>query len=193
MKRKCLPILFFLFLIDGMAQGVDSLRINPNPFNTSVIVNYYLANSDTATLEVFNNVGSTVKIFYADSFVLAGSHSLNYNTTFLSNGAYYFSLRTKTDTVNKVGIKNTSTSVVFFEKPIISVSPNPASVHLSIRGIDADNFEKAILSIKNTFGQSVMEIPMVETVSVLDLPQGCYSIQILVANESIYSTKFIKL
>ncbi len=94
-----MSILFFtdLVLLEG-PTGVANMETNgfsvgeniPNPANGSTSIGYSLANSGDILFDVIDITGQTV---YAEhlSNQSAGVHRLDFNTTHLSNGMYYYS------------------------------------------------------------------------------------------------------
>ena len=67
--------------------------------------------------------------------------------------------------------------------------PNPATenLHLTL----AQNLEIDFVNILNISGQKVKEFAAVTTISVQDLPNGLYFIQV-VSNKNTFTQKFIK-
>jgi len=188
--KQVIMILFFSILLNkGIGQSTDSLKINPNPFNSSTTIYYYVANSDTATLEVFNNLGNPVKIFFLDSFVNAGSYSINYNTTSLPNGTYFFSLKVGTNNVNRSGVKNTSAGInqtVKTSEELIFY-PNPAINNVTI---EYSGLKKVVIT--NLDGKIIKSLVTSEKIiSIADIKQGEFIIKIFSEENRLLATKKI--
>jgi len=194
MKQVALLLIFSILLIKGIAQSPDSLRINPNPFNTSTTLYYYIANTDTATLKVVNNFGNTINIFFQDSILNAGAYSINYNATSLSNGVYYFSLKVGTNTVIRTGIKNTSAGIsqITNSAEEIIFYPNPVSNIILLCFESISDYPNSTVTIQNTLGQTVKKISFTKNIDVSDLAEGYYFLQVVLSNGEMYTTKFIK-
>jgi hypothetical protein len=75
---------------------------------------------------------------------------------------------------------------------LINIYPNPASntISLSINGIS--NCKNSTITIQNTLGETIKKIPFSKDISVSDLAEGCYFIQVTLQTEETYKAKFIK-
>lgn len=71
---------------NGLAQNY------PNPFNPSTVIKYSVANAGTATLKVYNALGSEVASL-VNGFVSQGEHSVNFDASGLPTGTYYYTLK----------------------------------------------------------------------------------------------------
>ncbi len=65
----------------------------PNPFNPSTVISYSLPSVSIVKLIVFNTLGQTVKVLEND-FRNAGNYSINFNTSGLTSGIYFYKLET---------------------------------------------------------------------------------------------------
>ncbi|HTD41117.1 MAG TPA: T9SS type A sorting domain-containing protein [Mucilaginibacter sp.] len=189
---KKITLLFFIIGYSKVFAQTDSLRISPNPFNAATTIYYYVATTDTTTLEVFNNLGNTIKTFYLDSIVNAGAYSINYNTLSLPNGTYYFHLKVGTNSTNKVGVKNSSAGINQSESNSeeIALYPNPVKDILQI-----DYFGKKQILITDINGKIIKSIITTDkSISLSDLNTGSYFMQIFSENNKLFGTqKFIKV
>lgn len=70
--------------------GQFSLLSNyPNPFNAVTTINYLLPHGNRIRLEVINLMGQKLATL-VDSYVPAGSHSINWDGSRYSSGIYYY-------------------------------------------------------------------------------------------------------
>ncbi len=70
-------------------EGVVSLRNNPNPFNTSTIINYEIPESGSVLLEVFNINGQRLKTLIKKTMD-AGIHQVEFDAKDLTEGLYFY-------------------------------------------------------------------------------------------------------
>ena len=193
--KQLMLILLFLFLLNRVkGQGIDSLRISPNPFDTSIAIYYSVANTDSVTFRVFNILGQVIKIFINDSLVNAGAYTINYNSSSLPNGVYFFSLNTKDSTLTKKGIKQAGVGInqIVGESTNLFIYPNPAINIISLNVSDIVNYQNAAIAIQNSLGQTIKKLSFTKNIDVSDLLAGCYFLQITLVNAKSYKTKFIK-
>jgi len=66
----------------------------PNPFNPSTLIKYSIPTNSEVTLEVFNMIGNKVATLLMDTPTSAGTHSIQFNASDLSSGAYFYRLKT---------------------------------------------------------------------------------------------------
>ncbi len=65
----------------------------PNPFNPTTSISYRLKKAGLVSIEVFNTLGQKV-ITLVDEQKSAGSHTVQFNASFLSSGVYYYRIET---------------------------------------------------------------------------------------------------
>ncbi|MCU7495681.1 MAG: T9SS type A sorting domain-containing protein [Ignavibacteria bacterium] len=70
----------------------------PNPFNPSTRINYSLPQAMNVKLSVTNSLGQEVATL-VNGFVTAGKHTVEFNAGNLSNGIYFYTLRTERSAV----------------------------------------------------------------------------------------------
>ena len=66
----------------------------PNPFNPSTTISFDLPVSDEVTVEVFDIAGRLVNTIERSKMYSAGSHSVRFEGSNLSSGAYFYRLST---------------------------------------------------------------------------------------------------
>ncbi len=64
----------------------------PNPFNPSTIIKYQIPKENFVSLKIYNSLGQVVAN-PVNGMVNAGVHQLNFNTSSLSSGIYYYVLK----------------------------------------------------------------------------------------------------
>ena len=70
-----------------------ALRQNyPNPFNPTTTIEYSIPSNAFVTLNIFNLLGNTVATL-VNQKQNSGSHSVNFNGTFLASGVYFYRLQ----------------------------------------------------------------------------------------------------
>jgi sugar lactone lactonase YvrE len=74
----------------------------------------------------------------------------------------------------------------------LNVYPNPNTGSFSINILGVSNFQNSTVTIQNTLGETVKKISFSKNISVSDLAEGCYFIQVTLQNGETYKTKFIK-
>jgi hypothetical protein len=80
--------------VEVNALAEFSLEQNyPNPFNPSTTINYSLAEAGLVRIAVYNLLGQEIKILVND-FKEAGPHSVTFNASDLTSGAYFYSIET---------------------------------------------------------------------------------------------------
>jgi hypothetical protein len=72
----------------------------PNPFNPSTQISWQSAAGSHQTLKVFDVLGNEVAVL-VDEFREAGDHEINFNSTGLSSGIYYYTLTTGAESQTK--------------------------------------------------------------------------------------------
>jgi hypothetical protein len=185
-------IIIILTLISKLtySQNIDSLNITPNPFETATSIYFGLANNDTVTINIYNNVGDTVKTFMQDSLINAGYYSIPYSADSLANGTYIVSLKLGTHkTINKLIVKNNATTVIenLSRNDHWKIYPNPTSnlLTISISGI------KNIL-ITDLNGKTCKTIKTRENnISLADLKSGSYIIRVFSTDNKLLSVERI--
>lgn len=90
-----------------------------------------------------------------------------------------------TQTVNScIGIKE-------WEILKIKIYPNPANEFLRI--LDENNvFQNSEIEILNYLGQTILKLPFINSIDILKLPQGIYSLKIVTKDNQNYYSKFVK-
>lgn len=64
----------------------------PNPFNPSTTISFTIPQSDFTTLTIYNALGETVKTLI-NEFTEAGTHQILFNSEGITNGVYFYTLR----------------------------------------------------------------------------------------------------
>jgi len=77
----------------GLAQGYLLEQNVPNPFKTTTSISYTLPVTSTATIKVYNMLGSEI-VTLVDKIQPKGQHQVSFDTAGLERGVYYYSLQT---------------------------------------------------------------------------------------------------
>lgn len=180
-------IILFLTFQTGYSQNADSLSISPNPFDTSTYIYYGLANNDTISLDIYNNVGDTVMTFMHDSLINAGYYSIYFPADTLAYGIYIVSMKLGTHKIiNKEVVRNNMSSVT--ENVSLNgllLYPNPTSnlLTISINGI------KNII-VTDLSGKTYKSIKTRENkISLADLNAGTYIISVFSFDNKLLATE----
>lgn len=84
-------------IVPGGSNGADSLRIllqnYPNPFRERTIFQFYMPVRGRVTISIFDTRGKEV-ITIVDQEIRRGPYTLRWRIRGLSNGVYYYRLRT---------------------------------------------------------------------------------------------------
>ncbi|MBK9098591.1 MAG: T9SS type A sorting domain-containing protein [bacterium] len=65
----------------------------PNPFNPSTIINYSIAEASLVKIAIYNLLGQEVALI-VNEFKEAGQHSINFDASGLTSGAYFYTIET---------------------------------------------------------------------------------------------------
>jgi len=80
--------------VDVETPAVYALEQNfPNPFNPSTNINYSIAETGLVKIAVYNMLGQEVKVL-VNELKEAGPHSITFDASSLTSGAYFYSLET---------------------------------------------------------------------------------------------------
>jgi len=94
------PNMYMIAYVSDGTTGVNDVKLEgnglaqnyPNPFNPSTVIKYSVANAGTATLKVYNALGSEVATL-VDGFVTTGEHEVNFDASGIPTGTYYYTLK----------------------------------------------------------------------------------------------------
>lgn len=76
---------------NGIPKDYTLLQNYPNPFNPSTTIRFALPRNEWVTLRIFDGLGKEVATV-ADGYRSAGVHTISFDGTNLSSGAYYYVL-----------------------------------------------------------------------------------------------------
>lgn len=75
-------------------HAVYALKQNyPNPLNPSTVINYSIAEASLVKIAVYNLLGQEVALVVSE-FKEAGKHTINFNASGLTSGAYFYTIET---------------------------------------------------------------------------------------------------
>ena len=116
----------------------------------------------------------------------ATSDTLNthYNSSVES---YYYIDGVSVIDVNTIGINELKS-----KNNNLSIYPNPASNSISLGGRDNSIFQNSSVTIQNKLGEIVLKIPFTDNISLSNLQEGCYFLQLTTKNGETFQSKFIK-
>ncbi|MCW8803595.1 MAG: T9SS type A sorting domain-containing protein [Ignavibacteriaceae bacterium] len=80
--------------VEVIAPAVFALDQNyPNPFNPSTTINFSIAEASVVKIAVYNLLGQEVALLL-DEFKEAGPHTITFDASSLTSGAYFYSIQT---------------------------------------------------------------------------------------------------
>jgi hypothetical protein len=80
--------------VEVVAPTIYSLDQNyPNPFNPATNINYSIAEAGFVKIAIYNMLGQEVELL-VNEFKEAGQHSINFDASGLTSGAYFYTLET---------------------------------------------------------------------------------------------------
>ncbi|MBM4157234.1 MAG: T9SS type A sorting domain-containing protein [Ignavibacteria bacterium] len=87
----------------GIAADFKLYQNYPNPFNNSTVISFDLTSGDYVSVSVYDIMGREVAVLH-DGYLNAGSHKINFNSSALSSGVYFY--KVKTGSSRLFGIKS---------------------------------------------------------------------------------------
>ena len=75
----------------AVPKNYDMSQNFPNPFNPNTVISYSLPLASNVKLIVYNSLGQTVKVL-ENGFKNAGTYSVNFNSTDLPSGTYFYKI-----------------------------------------------------------------------------------------------------
>lgn len=82
--------------IDGIENANCSLNIYPNPANNFIKINFFLKNSGTPSILIYDSYGRKIKTI-SDTYLQNGIYSENLDISGLDAGLYFIELKSKTE------------------------------------------------------------------------------------------------
>lgn len=80
--------------VEVITPAVYALEQNyPNPFNPSTTINYSIAEASVVKIAIYNLLGQEVAL-PVNEFQEAGAHSITFNASDLTSGAYFYTIET---------------------------------------------------------------------------------------------------
>lgn len=83
------------------ASDKVSMYAYPNPFETSVEIQYYVPKAGKVSLSITNIIGMTIATLVDNQEVSEGDHSVKYSGDGTTSGTYLYTLKTDTGAVSK--------------------------------------------------------------------------------------------
>jgi len=83
------------------ASDKVSMYAYPNPFETSVEIEYYVPNASKVSLSITNIIGMTIATLVDNQEVSAGNHTAKFSGDGITSGTYLYTLKTDTGAVSK--------------------------------------------------------------------------------------------
>ena len=83
------------------ASDKVSMYAYPNPFETSVEIEYYVPNAGKVSLSITNIIGMTVATLIDNQEVSAGNHTAKFSGDGITSGTYLYTLKTDIGAVSK--------------------------------------------------------------------------------------------
>lgn len=152
---------------------ITGFGLNQSTGNTDLMIIYLDSNGNETNKQYFGNSG------YDQAFNLILDNSSN---SFYAAGMTLVNGEGKYFLIHQPVL--TTSSVVQFEKPDITIFPNPTSHILNIS-------KRGTFKIVNHLGQCLIDTPL-QQIDVSSLPNGCYIIVATIGNQVIRQ-KFFKI
>jgi hypothetical protein len=190
--RQLLLLIVLTCLINKtFASTSDTLTVNPNPFDSVVLIQFSIANNDTIWLNIYSLTGQPIKNYFTAAVLPIGSYSFIFNGETLPEGVYFVVLKiNSTKTISKklikdhnaVGIRENET------KKLHSLFyPNPTS---SILEIPIDGLKTIIVTDLN--GKILLNaLTEANSISLSDLAIGSYFVSVLSEKKQLLDTQQI--
>jgi hypothetical protein len=190
-KRQILIPLLIFCLGTTFSQTTDSLNVFPNPFSSSATIHFEIVEADTISLQVYNNVGQTVRSFFQTALLPSGSYNINLLGDSLAEGIYFVRLDIGSSKfISKKAVKSATASIVSdhnLTQNDRTVFPNPTNGFLTIP-VDGNK----TIRITDLSGRILKSFTTDQkTISLLDLATGLYFITIMTNENGIISTQKI--
>ena len=83
------------------ASDKVSMYAYPNPFETSVEIEYYVHKAGKVSLSITNIIGMTIATLVDNQEVSAGNHTAKFSGDGITSGTYLYTLKTDTGAVSK--------------------------------------------------------------------------------------------
>ena len=83
------------------ASDKISMYAYPNPFETSVEIEYYVPKAGKVSLSITNIIGMTIATLVDNQEVSAGNHTAKFSGDGITSGTYLYTLKTDTGAVSK--------------------------------------------------------------------------------------------
>lgn len=83
------------------ASDKASMYAYPNPFETSVDIQYYVPKAGKVTLSITNIIGMTIATLVDNQEISEGNHSVKYSGDGTTSGTYLYTLKTDTGSISK--------------------------------------------------------------------------------------------
>jgi len=83
------------------ASDKVSMYAYPNPFETSVEIEYYVPKAGKVSLSITNIIGMTIATLVDNQEVSAGNHTAKFSGDGITSGTYLYTLKTDTGAVSK--------------------------------------------------------------------------------------------
>lgn len=194
--KRIVYILFTLFSLVNLIRAqapIDSLNVNPNPFQKRTSATYYISQTDTVSLFIYNVIGQNILNIKTKVLMSPGFYQDSIIMDAFSDGIYFAVLKVSIgNTVSKKIIKDAFAGIKeFSEGQRMKVYPNPVSINLYISSEQIFDRE-AEIEITNTLGEAVLNVRCANEINVSQLAQGCYTLKITTSDKQQYHSKFIK-
>lgn len=190
-KRLFLIPLLTFCLGTTFSQTTDSLSVFPNPFSSSATIHFEIVEADTISLQVYNNLGQTVRSFFQSTLLPSGSYTVNLLGDSLADGIYFVRLDIGSSKfITERAVKSAAASVVSdhsLTQNNLEAFPNPTNGFLTIP-VDGNK----IIRITDLSGRILKSFATDQkSISLIDLPTGMYFITIITNENGIISTQKI--
>lgn len=194
---KILKYIVICIFISFFSKGqtiIDSLSINPNPFQKRTAINFSFINTDTVSIHVYNTIGTLLISPITNSIMVSGSYQDSLIMDSYPDGMYFVILKLgNRKTITKKAIKSNTAGFLESTSELseIRIYPNPFDNILKLDFKDK-YFERVSIKIYDALGKFVLSSDgNKQEIDLQKLESGVYYLKIL-NNSELRMVKIIK-
>lgn len=186
---KFLFAFFFICFLSKSQTIIDSLSINPNPFQKRTLCTFSFSNNDTVSINVYNAVGNIIYSPITDSIMPSGIYQDSLIMDSYVDGIYFVHLKFGNRKIIAKRILKSNTANVISNYSAISdifLYPNPTKDIVKIK-YSGTNDNKIIFF--DVTGKLLLVLQDETEVDISHLANGFYYVQL----QSEYGNKMFKV
>lgn len=180
--------LFFCFFSKGQTV-IDSLVVNPNPFQKRTSCTYSFINTDTVSINVYNTIGNIIYSPIVNSIKASGVYQDSLIMDSYADGIYFVQLKLgHRKTISKRVLKSNTASINAYSKEpeTGTIYPNPTKDNLNI-AYSSTHCNK--ITIFDVTGKLCFNSEYQQEVDISHLQNGFYYLQL----QTYYGNKIFKI